>query len=347
MNYDLVIKDLDNWTENEEFLRDYYMAVADHQSVEKLILNTKADPLIITQALNPETIDTVLTEERFFSPGQNAMLMKHPRYNPFFTHRHTFFEMNYVLKGQCKEITDDRIVELKEGDLCLLAPNVTHGIKVYDDSIILNILIRYSTFLDIFLNTIRDKSQLSMFFTGNLYEKRKINYLLFHTKGDDVIRNYILDMYIEQLDADEYSDRIICSLMTIFFTQLTRRHGKNIESPDFHENPVEKSSEILNYIMNNFSTVTLRELADRFHYSVPYCSRMVKTISNMSFSELLTSIRLQQAENLLSHTLLSVSEISEKIGYKNPETFIRAFKKNYLLSPGQYRRNTISENKTN
>jgi AraC-like DNA-binding protein len=74
---------------------------------------------------------------------------------------------------------------------------------------------------------------------------------------------------------------------------------------------------------------------------------MVKTISNMSFSELLTSIRLQQAENLLSHTLLSVSEISEKIGYKNPETFIRAFKKNYLLSPGQYRRNTISENKTN
>jgi hypothetical protein len=37
--------------------------------------------------------------------------------------------MNYVLKGQCVEITNDRTVELKEGDLCLLAPNVTHGIK--------------------------------------------------------------------------------------------------------------------------------------------------------------------------------------------------------------------------
>ena len=36
--------------------------------------------------------------------------------------------------------------ELREGDICILAPDVDHGIEVFDDSIVLNVLIRYSTF---------------------------------------------------------------------------------------------------------------------------------------------------------------------------------------------------------
>lgn len=338
MNYDLIIEDLEKWNVDEAFFRDFYHAVENGEPTEELLKREEVLDSDKEMALNNDCIETHLTENRFFEEGRNVVLVKHPRYFPFFTHHHVFFEIIYVLSGHMQEITDDRTVDLYEGDLCLIAPNVSHGLKVFDDSVILNVLIRYSTFMDIFLNTIRDKSQISLFFMGNLYEKEKIRYLLYHTGGDEIIRNYILDMYMEQAHMDAYSDRIICSLLTIFFTQLTRRHGRTVVMPDRAGNQSEYSDEILNYIMNHYDSVTLNSLAEHLHFSVPYCSKLVKADFGVSFSELITQIRLEQGENLLSHTQMSVADISERLGYKNPETFIRAFYRNYKRTPNQYRK---------
>ena len=100
---------------------------------------------------------------------------------------------------------------------------------------------------------------------------------------------------------------------------------------------------ILNYIIQNYASVTLRDVAAQFHFSEPYCSRMIADITGISFSELVTRIRLQNGENLLAHTQMSVADISDRIGYKNPETFIRSFSRNYHMTPSQYRKsiNTI------
>ena len=56
---------------------------------------------------------------------------------------------------------------------------------------------------------------------------------------------------------------------------------------------------------------------------------------------ILTQIKLQNGKNYLLNTQLSVESISEIIGYKNPETFIRVFKRYYDCSPSQYRKNKI------
>lgn len=34
---------------------------------------------------------------------------------------------------------------------------------------------------------------------------------------------------------------------------------------------------------------------------------------------------------------MSVNQISETLGYENPENFIRAFKKNFHMTPARYR----------
>lgn len=266
-------------------------------------------------------------------------LVKHPRYFPLFYHEHDFFEIIYVLSGTCTNSFRDSTEKLTAGDLCLIAPDVRHGIlAVEDDSVILNTLIRRSTFMDIFYNTVRDKTQISGFFVGNLYSREKIRYLLFRTKNDAVIRNYILDMYREQKTSDSFSDRIICSILTLFFVELTRRHGKNVSIPDNRRKRTEQESEMLAYMMGNCSTVTLNELAEEFHFSVPYCSKLIKSISGKTFSNLLTEIRLQHGEQLLLCSQLSVEDISDRVGYKNPESFIRAFRRLYNDTPSQYRR---------
>lgn len=100
----------------------------------------------------------------------------------------------------------------------------------------------------------------------------------------------------------------------------------------------EYSEPMMSYIMNHSSDVSLTDIANHFHFSVPYCSRLVKEFSGLPFSKLITQIRMSQAENLLTHTQMSVADISEQVGYKNPETFIRVFTRIYHLSPTQYRK---------
>ena len=338
MNYDFPIEELHRWNKDELFYREYYEA-AKQGKEDKVLAEFPADPEWKGFVQDPSTIDARKTEEMFFSSGRNVSIVKHPRYFPIFFHEHTFFEILFVISGQCRQLFHDSELPLTAGDYCMIAPGVTHAIKVFDDSVVLNILIRRSTFMDIFFNTVRNKSQIALFFLGSLYEKQKIPYMIYHTGADKRLRNYILDMYMEQVLPDEYSDRIMCSLLTIFFNQLTRRHGRMAEIPAGSGKKSEYADDIMNYIMRYYANTSIRDLANHFHFSEPYCSKLVREISGSTFSELQTSIRMNQAENMLTQTQMSVEDISYEIGYKNPETFIRSFKRIFQISPSQYRKN--------
>ena len=339
MTYEELIHDLQKLSWEEEIYREYYYMEKTPENIEKFLGKYKDHEKEAGWCVYEETLNRHMYEDQFIPSCSNVSLNKPPRYFPAFYHKHDFFEIVYVLSGNYKNSFGDSEEELKPGDLCLIAPNTVHSVHtVNDDSIIFNILIRRSTFMDIFYNTVRDKSQISSFFVGNLYSREKIRYLLFHTEGDEIIRNYILDMYKEQKHCDEYTDRIICSILTLFFVELTRRHGKNISIPDMKREKTEEESRMLSYMIANSSTVTLSELAEEFHFSVPYCSKLIKNISGKTFSNLLTEIRLQQGEQLLLYSQMSVEDISDRVGYKNPESFIRAFRRFYQDTPSQYRR---------
>ncbi|MGA3882047.1 helix-turn-helix domain-containing protein, partial [Bacillus pumilus] len=53
--------------------------------------------------------------------------------------------------------------------------------------------------------------------------------------------------------------------------------------------------------------------------------------------EYLSSYRHHVAKNWLVETDMSIKEISEKLKYKNPQNFIRSFKKIEGTTPGKYR----------
>lgn len=342
MNRDMIIEQLEKWEENEIFYRDFYQFTngnsRNEEELQNFLEEKNPSEEERSMVLHPSENRQYVAEEQYFHGDCNVVLTKHPRYVPYFMHRHAFFEMIYVLSGKCTQVFEDCEISLKKGDLCLMAPEVCHGIGVFDDSVVINILIRHSTFLDIFLNTIRDKSQISLFFLGNMYEKDKTRYLLYHTGGDALIRNYILDMYREQLHMDRYSDRITCSLLTIFFAQLTRLYGRTVYVSDFRSNKLQYGSEMVSYIVEHYDSITLEGLAEYFHFSVPHCSRMIKKTAGISFSDLLTKVRLQQGENMLVHTQMNIADISIRVGYKNPETFIRCFSRYYHMSPTQFRK---------
>lgn len=89
-----------------------------------------------------------------------------------------------------------------------------------------------------------------------------------------------------------------------------------------------------NYLEKDFSLYTLSE---NFGYNPSVFSRLFKNFFGVNFRKYLDSLKMNTAKKLLSETKLSVEEISEKLNYSNPSNFIRAFRSEFLMSPGQFR----------
>ena len=94
---------------------------------------------------------------------------------------------------------------------------------------------------------------------------------------------------------------------------------------------------MINYIQMNYSTVTLEDMAREFHLSSPYLSKYIKDKSGKTFGEHVAAIRMKRAKTLLKNGNMTVENIAEAVGYPNVEHFIRLFKKNFQMTPIQYR----------
>ncbi len=99
----------------------------------------------------------------------------------------------------------------------------------------------------------------------------------------------------------------------------------------------ERMIEIMNYIQSNYSDVTLDDLAEKFYLSKPYISKYIKEKSGMTFGEMVKNIRLEKAKSLLKNSNMTVENVALSVGYQNVEHFNRLFKKEYNMTPMQYR----------
>ncbi len=78
-------------------------------------------------------------------------------------------------------------------------------------------------------------------------------------------------------------------------------------------------------------------MAADFHYSPEYTSRLIKQATGQTFIQLLTRIRIENAERLLRDTAMPVADIAAVVGYESSEHFIRTFRKHTGETPSAYR----------
>jgi AraC-like DNA-binding protein/mannose-6-phosphate isomerase-like protein (cupin superfamily) len=289
----------------------------------------------------PETIENRhYSELSFFRENihRNVLLRKHDCYTPVFVHTHAFFEFVYVQDGQCTQTIGSNNFKMTAGDFCLISPGIKHSISVFDASTIINILVRKSTFNDIFFNFLRKKNPVSAFFCDNLYSCSGSEYLTFRTGNDADLRELVLEMFVESENADEYDLELLDYQVLVLFTKILRDYGNSCQFPlPVRKNDV-RGAELISYIQNNYTEISLSELSAHFRYTNEYTSRLIKKTTGMTFMQIVRQIKMNRAKNFLTDTNVPIEEISQEIGYMNPEHFIRTFKKLFGMPPGEYRR---------
>ena len=91
--------------------------------------------------------------------------------------------------------------------------------------------------------------------------------------------------------------------------------------------------------------IPIRQIAERFSVSETSLKNYFRGVYGQNISNWLREIRMNEAARLLSDTKRPIAEISEQIGYSNQGKFAAVFKKQFGLSPLEYRRSKNLENR--
>lgn len=83
--------------------------------------------------------------------------------------------------------------------------------------------------------------------------------------------------------------------------------------------------------------ITLEDIANKSGFSTYYFCKMFKKYYNSSFTDYLSNVRIEQAKILLHDPHLNIKDITQKIGYIDPNYFTRVFKKYEGITPTEYR----------
>lgn len=286
-----------------------------------------------------DDLAVILSEDMFIHNSLDASIFHHYRYLPATFHEHDFFELACVLSGHCTNYIGDQKIELCAGDVLILAPHKKHAICTYeDDCVIINILIRSSTFEQHFMNILPDNDLIYNFFFRTLYSSSDMPYLIFRTGEESLLTNYVLQLYREYQRNKRYKNTMINSLISLFFVVLLRNYEKDVVIPGMNPSVMnENTIFILQYMQKHYATITLSHLAEFFNYSERQMQRIITSATGLSFSENIKKLRMAHAAEMLENSNLTVQEIASRLGYYDASNFRQLFKKYYNRTPRQYR----------
>lgn len=282
-------------------------------------------------------------ESNTFSAGQDITICRPLRYMPPYWHTSDYFEVYYIFSGSCPVHFENETVILEPGDVIIVPPfTKTATTFTSDDVVLLDIMLRSSTFRHVFLEQLAPSNLMTMFFCKALSGGDNGSYLLFKTGLDSDLEHLLLAIYQASTDRDPYSARMRNPLMSTFFLQLLKKYEQvaRISSRSSLRWKME-FAQMLIYIQTNYRTVTLEDVSKKFGYSQRQIIRIVRNSTDKTFTQLLSQLRMEKAAALLKQNDMPIEQIAQEIGYSSLSGFYQAFSGYYGMAPGLWQSEQI------
>lgn len=132
-----------------------------------------------------------------------------------------------------------------------------------------------------------------------------------------------------------YEDYIASLFNNILFLVSCQQHEGEVGS----SNMPEEIEAAVSYFNEHYNTkISVEQYADSLHISTNWFIRNFKQYMKTSPAQYTLSLRMVNAQSLLENTDYNISEIAEIVGYDNPLYFSRVFRREFGVSPAQYRK---------
>lgn len=275
--------------------------------------------LLKTTSDIPIEVDRILIEEKYEEP----------------VHFHSHYDVYTVIRGTMEIRVSNGNWILHAGDSIFVNTDDIHNISIEQLCEFIHIMIPKliiahtidSYFLyEIKLNTVKNPELLKlqayidlrkrMIEISDLWESKKSQYrILIHIKFYEF-------MY---LIANDFS-----------YLNIT----DDIEKKKLYISRVQKIVDRIDHDFNQ--DLSLECIANELGIEYHYFSRFFKKYMGMTYKEYVNHVRLNRAINDLLNTTLSITTVALDNGFGSVKSFTRIFKKNYGITPGEYRKQHLS-----
>lgn len=143
----------------------------------------------------------------------------------------------------------------------------------------------------------------------------------------------------EQIDVDTLQYNVTSRLCHLADQLLAQEDDKDAG----HLQKVK--CEIKRYVAQHYQEdLFIPGIARAMNYSGAYFSKLFKQCFQQNFISYLTDVRIDAAKSLMEDANLTIREIGERVGYKDPNYFTKVFRKAAGVSPTEYRELKLGRN---
>ena len=270
-------------------------------------------------------------------PAEAPIKISYANIREYPIHWHNAIEILYVLKGSIHVNIDTDSFEVLEREMEIINMDEAH--RIYSDE---------------------DNKVLIFNIDPYFFEKyyKDINNIFFYTNSTDdgaqegeeydLLRNFLAKLLCENVQKlDDYDKEVEDILINLLYHLINNFHYLTYEKEELKEKTEQlaRYHRISKYIFNNYdSNITLQEIAKKEFLSPHYLSHEIKYATGYSFTDLVNLTRVEESVKLLLDSDLSISEISDEVGFSHVRYLNKNFKIYYGCTPLQYRKkNKLTE----
>lgn len=255
-----------------------------------------------------------------------------PHFSPVDVHSHDYYEFYFFLEGAVSMYINGVPHPLSPGDVLLIPPGTPHQAVSSDPQK------PYRRFVFWISKSYYEQLQLFSDCYSYIINQTEHNRYLFHF---DMMNFHGIQGRIFALIEETHSDRFgKTEMIKLHINDLMIYLNRNIYEQDHPEAPHEKQTlyeSLLYYIEGHLEEeLTLDYLADCFYVSKYHIAHIFKENLGLSIHQYITKKRLAVCRD----SILSGTDISKAYliyGFKDYSSFFRAFRKEYGLSPKEYK----------
>lgn len=248
-------------------------------------------------------------------------------------HIHDYYEFYFFMEGDVSMQVGENIYPVRFGDAMLIPPHLPHRAIIHSQ----NVPYRRFVFW-ISKEFYENLKQISPYYTYAINYATKHKQYLCHLEriAFNSLQSKMMRL-LEEMQSDRFGKDLQITLYVDDFILSMNRLVHDMTEPKQKISDASLYTNLMDFIEEHLDEeLSLERLADEFFVSKYHIAHVFKDNIGLSIHQYITKKRLALCQEAI-RAKMSITEVYRMYGFGDYSSFYRAFKKEYGISPKEYR----------